>query len=79
VIEAANANGFGWLAWAWDDGYGSSGTWFNLSKQGAFSLTGAPTHGAYPNNTDLTAFGNEVVLSPTIGTFATAKAATIFP
>jgi mannan endo-1,4-beta-mannosidase len=78
VIQAADAQGFGWLAWAWDDAYGSND--FNLSNSGAFSLTGgAPTNGAYPNNTDLTAYGNEVVLNPTFGLFATAQPATIFP
>jgi mannan endo-1,4-beta-mannosidase len=78
VIQAADAQGFGWLAWAWDDAYGSGD--FNLSNQGAFSLTaGAPTNGAYPNNTDLTAYGNEVVLHPSYGLFASARPATIFP
>jgi hypothetical protein len=79
VIQAANAHGFGWLAWAWDDDYGSGDTGFVLSSQGAFSLTtGAPTNGAYPSNTDLSAYGNEVVLNPTFGTFVSAQAATIF-
>jgi mannan endo-1,4-beta-mannosidase len=78
VIQAADAHGFGWLAWAWDDNYGSGD--FNLSNQGAFSLTGGtPTNGAYPNNTDLTPYGNEVVLNPTFGLFAAARPATIFP
>jgi hypothetical protein len=80
IIQAANSNDFGWIAWAWDDGYGSGNSWFELSNAGAFSLTnGAPTNGAYPNNTDLSAYGNEVVLNPALGTFATAKPATIFP
>ena len=79
IMQAANAHGFGWLAWAWDDGYGQGAAGFELSNQGAFSLTGAsPTNGSYPNNTDLSAYGNEVVLNPSVGTFANAKPATIF-
>jgi hypothetical protein len=79
IIQAANAHGFGWLAWAWDDGYGQGANGFELSNQGAFSLTaGMPTNGNYPNNTDLSAYGNEVVLNPSYGTFANAKPATIF-
>jgi mannan endo-1,4-beta-mannosidase len=79
IIQAANDHGFGWLAWAWDDGYGSGGDGFALSNRGAFSLTaGEPTNGDYPDNTDLTAYGNEVVLNPSYGTFASAKPATIF-
>jgi hypothetical protein len=79
IIQAANAHGFGWAAWAWDDGYGQGANGFELSNQGAFSLSGSvPTNGSYPNNTDLSAYGNEVVLNPTYGTFANARAATIF-
>ena len=79
IIQAANARGFGWLAWAWDDGYGTGNNGFVLSNQGAFSLTeGAPTNGSYPNNTDLSAFGNDVVLNPSYGTFVSAVPATIF-
>ncbi len=79
IIQAATARGFGWLAWAWDDGYGTGNSSFVLSNQGFFSLTnGAPTNGGYPNNTDLSAFGNEVVLNPTFGTFKNARPSGIF-
>ena len=79
IIQAANDRGFGWLAWAWDDGYGEGDNGFELSNWGEFSLTaGDPTNGEYPDNTDLSAYGNEVVLNPSFGTFANAKAATIF-
>jgi hypothetical protein len=79
IIEAANDHGFGWLAWAWDDGYGEGANGFELSNQGAFSLAaGEPTHGEYPTNTDLSDYGNEVVLNPNHGTFVKAEPATIF-
>ncbi|HVO20938.1 MAG TPA: fibronectin type III domain-containing protein [Anaeromyxobacter sp.] len=80
IMQEADALGMGWIAWAWDD---SSTPGFLLAANGstlAFSLTnGVPTHGAYPNNTDLTAYGNTVVLEPTYGLFNAAKPASIFP
>jgi mannan endo-1,4-beta-mannosidase len=79
IIEAADDRGFGWLAWAWDDDYGAGDNGFALSTRGGFSLTGErPTNGDYPDNADLTAFGNEVVLNPDYGTFGNAEPATIF-
>lgn len=78
IIEAANTQNLGWIAWAWDDGVGNG--WFGMTMSKQFLLTGGkPANGAYPNNTDLTLFGNEVILNPTFGTFATAVAATVFP
>jgi hypothetical protein len=80
IMQQAGTLGMGWLAWAWDDGYGRGATWFELSNAGGFSLTnGVPTNGAYPNNTDLSAFGNIVVLDPQYGTFHAARKATVFP
>lgn len=64
IITAAEANGFGWVAWAWDDGAP-----FNLCVvQGQYS--GAVS--------DLTPYGQTVVLNPTWGLKALAKPATIF-
>jgi mannan endo-1,4-beta-mannosidase len=77
VIQYANARGIGWLSWAWDDGVGDG--WFGLTNAKAFSLTnGAPTNGAYPNNTDLSIHGNECILNPSHGSFFSASPATIF-
>lgn len=79
IIQNADDHGFGWLAWAWDDDYAAGDDGFALSNQGGFSLSnGEPDHGEYPDNTDLTAFGNEVVLNPSFGTFGNAQPATIF-
>jgi hypothetical protein len=78
IMQEADTLGMGWLAWAWDDGAP-----FNLtstSGDGQFLLTnGQPTNGAYPNNTDLSAYGNTVVLAPTYGLFYAAKRASVFP
>ena len=79
IIQAADEQGFGWLAWAWDDGYSEGDDGFALSRSGAFSLSGGePASGSYPNNTDLTIFGNDVVLNPGYGTFTNAQPATVF-
>jgi hypothetical protein len=77
IMQEADALGMGWLAWAWDDG-----SPFNLTStpgDGQFLLTnGQPANGAYPNNTDLSAYGNTVVLAPTYGLFYAAKRASVF-
>jgi len=78
IMQEADTLGMGWMAWAWDDG-----SPFNLTStpgDGQFLLTnGQPTNGAYPNNTDLSAYGNTVVLEPTYGLFYAAKRASVFP
>jgi hypothetical protein len=78
IMQEADALGMGWLAWAWDDG-----SPFNLTStpgDGQFLLTnGQPSNGAYPNNTDLSAYGNTVILAPTYGLFYAAKPASVFP
>jgi mannan endo-1,4-beta-mannosidase len=70
VITAAEANGIGWLAWAWDDN--------NLGNAKAddnwFSMTYSV--GVYDADTDLTEFGKDVVLNATYGLKALAKPAT---
>ncbi len=54
VIQTAEQNGFGWLAWAWDDNNLSNAqadnTWFALSYAGA-----------YATSADLTIFGQSVI------------------
>jgi hypothetical protein len=72
IITAAEANGIGWLAWAWDDndlsGCKADDSWFSMTYQ----------CGAYNQPSDLTKFGQDVVLNPTYGLTALAKPATIF-
>ena len=66
IIEAAEAHGFGWLAWAWDDpASGADDSWFALSRDGA-----------YDSSADLTQFGREVVEDPDHGLLALARPAT---
>ena len=63
---AAEAHGFGWLAWAWDDpASGADDSWFALSRDGA-----------YDSSADLTQFGREVVEDPDHGLLALARPAT---
>lgn len=72
IITAAEANGIGWLAWAWDD--------INLSHCSADDRWFSMTYrcGAYTRPSDLTTFGREVVLSPTHGLRVLARAASVF-
>jgi hypothetical protein len=68
IIQAAEARGIGWLAWAWDDpASNADDTWFALSK-----------NGKYDSSADLTTFGKEVVENPTYGLLVLAKPATTF-
>jgi mannan endo-1,4-beta-mannosidase len=72
VITTAEANGLGWLAWAWDDINLENGraddTWFSMSYNPS----------VYTVPADLTIFGKDVVLNPTYGIKALATPATIF-
>jgi mannan endo-1,4-beta-mannosidase len=72
VISAAEANGIGWLAWAWDDNDrpqgGSDDHWFSMTYHGP---------GLYGSAADLTEFGREVVLNPHYGLKALAGRASI--
>ncbi len=73
ILQEANARGFGWLAWAWDDN--------NLpgcaANDRSFSLLTHPCRG-YASRADLTTFGQEVIENASYGTRATAVPATIF-
>lgn len=73
VITNAEANGLGWCAWAWDDnnlGNGmSNNNWFSMT------LTGP---GTYTKASDLTDYGQDVVLNATYGLSVLAKPASIF-
>jgi hypothetical protein len=72
IITAAETNGVGWLAWAWDDmdlaNCSSDNKWFSMTYG----------CGRYTRASDLTDFGKDVVLDPGYGIAAVAKRATIF-
>jgi hypothetical protein len=72
VITAAEANGLGWTAWAWDDndiaGCKADDNWFSMTYN----------CGVYTQLSDLTLYGQDVVLNPLYGITALAKRATIF-
>jgi mannan endo-1,4-beta-mannosidase len=73
IITAAEANGIGWLAWAWDDNNESGGAsnddWFSMTYRGP---------GIYTQTSDLTTYGQDVVLNPTYGLQSLATPASIF-
>jgi hypothetical protein len=73
IIATVDANGFGWCAWAWDDNNLAAG----LSNNNGFSMTYAGP-GIYTQTSDLTEYGQDVVLNPTYGIQALAKPASIF-
>jgi mannan endo-1,4-beta-mannosidase len=70
VITTAEANGLGWLAWAWDDNNLANGA----SDNNWFSMTHAGP-GIYARPSDLTDYGKDVVLNPSYGIKALAKPA----
>lgn len=65
IIQAAEARGFGWTAWAWDDG----------DSDDSFALS---YNGDYNSSADLTLFGKVVVEDPTYGLLHLAQPATSF-
>jgi mannan endo-1,4-beta-mannosidase len=68
IIQAADARGIGWLAWAWDDpAYNADDTWFALSRTGDYSSTA-----------DLTIYGADVVENPLYGIKPLAVPVTTF-
>ena len=73
IITAAEANGIGWIPWAWDDNDladgASDNNWFSMTYAGP---------GIYNTASDLTNYGQDVVLNPTYGITALAKRASIF-
>ena len=72
VIAAAEANQLGWAAWAWDDNDLAD----CMSDNGWFSMT--YDCGVYTKSSDLTDYGQQVVLDPTYGLSVLAKPASIF-
>ncbi len=73
ILTAAEADGVGWLAWAWDDNNlpnaSADDHWFSMTYHGP---------GIFRQDADLTQFGREVVLSPRYGLQARAHPATAF-
>jgi len=69
IIQTAEANGLGWMAWAWDDDNlspcGANNTWFGM----AWSCT------KYTVPSDLNWYGLDVVLNPAYGFDALASPA----
>jgi hypothetical protein len=72
VIAAAEANQLGWAAWAWDDNDLAD----CKSDNGWFSMT--YNCGVYEQTSDLTEYGQQVVLNSTYGLSVLAKPASIF-
>ncbi len=72
IITAAESAGLGWLAWAWDDN--------DLANCMADNNWFAMTYncGIYTQPSDLTNYGQDVVLNPTYGITALSKLASIF-
>ncbi len=73
IITAAEANGIGWMPWAWDDNDLPNG----MSNNAWFSMTYSGP-GIYTQPSDLTTYGQDVVLNPSYGLSVLAKRATIF-
>jgi len=73
VITTAEANGLGWIAWAWDDNDLADGksdnNWFSMTYAGP---------GIYNVASDLTEYGQDVVLNSTYGLSVLATPASIF-
>ena len=73
VITAAESNGIGWLAWAWDDNDLADGAsddnWFSMTYRGP---------GIFHRPSDLTVFGRDIVLNPVYGLEALAAPASVF-
>lgn len=73
IISAAETNGIGWIPWAWDDNNLSNG----MSNSQWFSMTSTGP-GIYNQPSDLTAYGQDMVLNPTYGLSILAQRASIF-
>jgi mannan endo-1,4-beta-mannosidase len=72
IIQAAEAAGIGWIAWAWDD--------IDLTNCMADNAWFSMTHncGAYTGPSSLTWYGLDVALNPAYGWIALASPATEF-
>lgn len=72
IITAAEANGVSWLPWAWDDNdlpdCKADNKWFSMTYN----------CGVYTQPSDLTDYGQDVVLNPTFGITALARPASVF-
>jgi Cellulase (glycosyl hydrolase family 5) len=72
IIATAEANNVGWIGWAWDDNdlasCQSDNNWFAMTYN----------CGEYTQASDLTEFGQQIVLDPTYGLSVLATPASIF-
>jgi len=72
VITAAEANGLGWAAWAWDDNdlgsCAADNNWFSMTY----------SCGNYTAPSSLTQYGLDVTLNPVYGLIALARPASAF-
>ena len=72
VITAAEANGLGWAAWAWDDNdlgnCAADNNWFSMTY----------SCGSYTAPSSLTQYGLDVTLNPVYGLIALARPASAF-
>jgi mannan endo-1,4-beta-mannosidase len=73
IIQTAEANGLGWMAWAWDDNNLGGGG----SNNSGFSMTYAGP-GDYTAPSSLTEYGLDVTLNPAYGWIALASPAAAF-
>jgi hypothetical protein len=73
IITAAESSGIGWMPWAWDDNDLPNG----MSNNAWFSMTYSGP-GIYTQPSDLTNYGQDVVLNPSYGLSVLARRATIF-
>lgn len=75
IIQKAETNDLGWMAWAWDDPA------YNPDPSTSFALSmgvQAPYDGDYTKSSDLTPYGQAVVETPSWGLKALAKPQTAF-
>ena len=72
IIQSAEANGIGWIPWAWDDNdltnCSSDNNWFSMTY----------SCGRYTAPSDLTEFGLDMTLNPAYGWIALASPASYF-
>ena len=71
-MDPNQGNQLGWAAWAWDDNdLGDC-----MADNNGFSMT--YNCGTYSQPSDLTEYGQQIVLDPTYGLSVLAKPASIF-
>ncbi len=73
ILPAAEADGIGWLAWAWDDNNlpnaEADDHWYSMTYRGP---------GIFTRPQDLTQFGRDIVFNPVYGLRVLARPAAVF-